>query len=121
MRCGSSTRWRGPRRIRPAYGSAADREHYDRAVQAGVIPADVQVYSQNLDLKGAIAHRQSGKEVAIIDDTELMAAYATPGWSPYGARLFGIGPVKDATRYLVSDEVNGLEQIDLDGNDYPAP
>jgi hypothetical protein len=62
------------------------------------------------------------KDIVVVDDGTLMlAAFATPSWSPMGVHLHQIGQVSDEMQLRVSDNAkDGVNVIDLN-DQIPEP
>jgi len=90
-------------------------EDYDAARAADVIPEGASVLTNGSDFDRCVEERRAMKDIIIIDDGTLMvAAFATPSWSPMGVHLHQIGQVSDEMQRRVFDGAEDFNVIRLE-------
>jgi len=111
----------GPLR-RPNIWVCGSMEDYEAARAADVIPEVISVFTKSTDFQRCVDERRDMKDIVIIDDGTLMvAAFATPSWSPIGVHLHQVGKVSSEMQQRVFDNAkDGVNVINLD-DEIPEP
>ncbi len=111
----------GPLRV-PNIWVCGSIEDYEAARAADVIPEEVSVFTKGPDFDRCVEERRDMKDIVVVDDGTLMvAAFATPSWSPMGVHLHQIGQVSDEMQLRVFDTAkDGVNIVKLN-DDNPEP